>query len=118
MYAYIFAVRKRFLGEIIFITVISEPQNDIVTICDGDEVAFSCTLNSNAGVVQWYRYTKNTTETVDPSGENTLIVTQTGITMNTLLTITNARKSNTGYYWVGTSFRSVCFVSLNVTTSK
>ena len=117
MYVYI-CCKKRFLGEIIFITVISEPQNDNnVTICDGDEVAFSCTLNSNAGVVQWYRYTKNTTETVDPNGENTLILTQTGITMDTSLTITNARKSNTGYYWVGTSFRSVCFVSLIVTTS-
>ena len=117
MYVYI-CCKRRFLEENYFITVISEPQNDNVTICDGDEVAFSCTLNSNAGVVQWYRYTKNTTETVDPSGENTLIVTQTGITMNTLLTITNARKSNTGYYWVGTSFGAVCFVSLNVRTSK
>ena len=97
--------------------MISEPQDDNVTVCDGDEVGFSCTLNSNAGVVQWYSYTKNTTETVDPSGENTLILTQTGITINTSLTITNARKSNTGYYWVGTSFGYVCFVSLNVTTS-
>ena len=46
---------------------------------------------------------------------NTSIISNT-LTSN--LTITNAIKSYTGYYWVGTSYYSVCNASLTVAESK
>ena len=100
--------------------MISEPDDDNVTICKGTKTMFTCVLNINVGYyVQWYRYIidTGTTELVYPSGVNTFIHTQTGNTINSSLTITNARISYTGYYWVGTLSVNVCNVSLTVTTS-
>ena len=71
--------------------------------------------------VQWYRLLKDTgtTEMIDPQGSNFYLTTST--TNNILtsnLTITNAIKSYTGYYWVRLPSDDVCNVSLTVVTSK
>ena len=101
-------------------TVISQP-ND-VTICEGEGAVFTCVLNSNirSDDVQWYRFIKNTSTTVmvDPNGENIKTMNHTnGSATSSSLTITNAIKSNTGYFWVGTSFLNVCNASLTVLAS-
>ena len=102
------------------VLVISQP--DDVTICEGRGAVFTCVLNSNIGSddVQWYRFIKDTstTEIVDPNGENINFLTHTvGSTTNSSLTITNAIKSYTGYFWVGTPSLNVCNASLTVGTS-
>ena len=98
--------------------MISQP--DDVTICEGRGAVFTCVLNSNirSDDVQWYRFIKDTstTEMVDPNGDNFLTCTIGGTT-NSSLTITNAIKSYTGYFWVGTSSLHVCNASLTVLTS-
>ena len=100
-------------------TVISEP--DDVTICEGEGAVFTCVLNSNirSGDVQWYRFIKDTstTEMVDPNGGNINFLTRTNGSTNSSLTITNAIKSYTGYFWVGTPSLNVCNASLTVLTS-
>ena len=109
---------QMFTEKIIPITVISEP--DDVTICEGGRTVFAYVLNSNIGNdVQWYRYIMDTgtTEIVYPSRRNVYISTHTGNTINSSLTITNARRFYTGYYWVGTRYYNVCNVSLTVTVS-
>ena len=101
--------------------MISQP--DDVTICEGRGAVFTCVLNSNirSDDVQWYRFIKatSTTEMVDPKGENINFLTRTiiGSTTSSSLTITNARKSYTGYFWVGTPSLNVCNASLTVGTS-
>ena len=100
--------------------MISQP--DDVTICEGGGAVFTCVLNSNirSDDVQWYRFIKDTstTEMVDPNGENINFLTHTnGSTINSSLTITNAIKSYTGYFWVGTLSLNACSVSLTVGTS-
>ena len=97
--------------------MISQP--DDVTICEGKGAVFSCVLNSSirSDDVQWYRFIKDTstTEMVDPNGENINFLTRTnGSTINSSLTITNAMKSYTGYFWVGTPSLNVCNASLTV----
>ena len=97
-------------------------QSDDVAICEGRGAVFTCVLNSSirSGDVQWYRFIKDssTTERVDPNGENINLLTHTnGNTINSSLTITNAMKSYTGYFWVGTSSLNVCNASLTVLTS-
>ena len=104
----------------VFITVISGP--DDVTVCKGESAKFTCVLDKrgSGNEIYWYRVTKdrNTTERVDRLGRNFTITTSTiNNTLTKNLTITNAIKSYTGYYWVGTSMFSVCNVSLTVTTS-
>ena len=106
----------------IFITiVISEP--DDVTVCEGEGTVFSCVLNKNSNInsndVHWYRFRRSTgtTEMVHPSGEDVFFLTNTGNTLTSNLTITNAMKSYTGYYWVILPFDNVCNVSLTVATS-
>ena len=99
--------------------MISQP--DDVTICEGEEAVFTCVLNSNISSddVQWYRFIKDTstTEMVDPNGGNINFLTSTnGSTINSSLTITNAIKSYTGYFWVGTPSLNVCNASLTVTS--
>ena len=100
-------------------TVISEPGD--VTICEGKEAVFTCVLNSNirSNDVQWYRFIKNTSTTVmvDPNGDNINFNHTSRNTTNTSLTITNAIKSYTGYFWVGTSSLNVCNASLTVLAS-
>ena len=106
--------------KVISTTVISQP--DDVTICEGRRAVFTCVLNSNisSNDVQWYRFIKDTgtTEMIDPNGENINFLTRTnGSTINSSLIITNAIKSYTGYFWVGTPSLNVCNASLTVTTS-
>ena len=103
--------------------VISQP--DDVTICEGNGAVSTCIFESNERIydVQWYRSIKDTsiTEMVDPNGENINFLADTsatGNTTNSTLIITNARKSYSGYFWVGTPFLNVCNASLTVTTSK
>ena len=84
---------------------------------------FTCVLNSNirSDDVQWYRFIKdtNTTEMVDPNGENINFLTRTtGGIISSSLSITNARKLYTGSFWVRTSsLASVCRASLTVLPS-
>ena len=52
---------------------------------------------------------------VDPNGGNINFLTHTNGSSS--LTITNAIKSYTGYFWVGTPSRNVCNASLTVVTS-
>ena len=97
-------------------------QPDDVTICEGEGAVFSCVLNSSirSDDVQWYRFIKDTSTTVmvDPNGENITTVNHTnGSTINSSLTITNAIRSYTGYFWVGTPSLNVCNASLTVGTS-
>ena len=54
----------------------------------------------------------NTAEIVDPQGRKTTSTINN--TMNSSLTITDAVKFYTGYYWVGTPSVNVCNVSLTV----
>ena len=100
--------------------MISQPDN--VTTCEGEGAVFTCVLNSNirSDDVQWYRFIKDTstTEMVDLNGENINFLTSTiGSTTSSSLTITNAMKSYTGYFWVGTLSLNVCNASLTVLTS-
>ena len=96
--------------------MISEP--DDVTTCEGEGAVFTCVLNSNirSDDVQWYRFIKDTSTTVmvDPNGENINFRTHTNGSSS--LTITNATKSYTGYFWVGTLSFNVCNASLIVTS--
>ena len=99
--------------------MISQPDDG--TICEGEGAVFTCVLNSNIGSddVQWYRFIKDTSATamVDPNGENINFITHTNENTNSSLTITNAIKSYTGYFWVGISSLNVCNASLTVLTS-
>ena len=83
---------------------------------------FTCVLNSNirSDDVQWYRFIKDTstTETIDPNGGNINFLTRTiGSTTSSSLTITNALKFGTGYFWLGTPSLNVCNASLTVLKS-
>ena len=100
-----------------YIIVINEPDDDDVTICEGGGAVFTCVLNSNIGNdVQWYRYMMDT-GTAEIVDENYSIFTDTGNTISSSFTITNAIKSYTGYYWVRLPFGDVCNVSLTVLKS-
>ena len=104
----------------ILITVISEP--DDVTICKGEGTVLSCILNTtDSGLtsddVRWHRLIKdtNTIEMVNPQGSNIHFTTSAiNNTMNSSLIITDAVKSYTGYYWIGTPYFDVCNVSFNL----
>ena len=104
-----------------FTIVISEP--DDVTICEGGSTIFTCVLDSSISSddVQWYRLIMDTSTTVmvDPQDSNIQFTTSTtNNTSTSSLTITNAVKSYTGYYWVRLpSDDDVCNVSLTVVTS-
>ena len=70
--------------------------------------------------VRWYRLLKDTgtTEMVAPQNSNIPFITSAiNDTLTSSLTITNAIKSYTGYYWVGLPFDDVCNVSLTILTS-
>ena len=106
-----------------FITVISEP--DDVTVCEGKEAVFTCVLdttnnNINSDDVQWYRLVKDTgiPEMVDQQDSNIHFTTSTiNNTLTSVLNITSASKSHTGYCWVGTPSSTVCNASLTVLAS-
>ena len=98
-------------------TVISEP--DDVTVCEGRSITFTCVLISSlsSNDVQWYRLIMDTSTTVmvDPQSSNIHYTTSTiNNTLTSSLTITNAVKSYTGYYWVKLPSDDVCNVSLTV----
>ena len=99
--------------------MITKPRD--VTICEGEGAAFTCVLNSNikSDDVRWYRFIKDTSTTVmvDPNGENINFLTHTNGNTTSSLTITNAIKSYTGYFWVGTPSLNVCNATLTVTLS-
>ena len=104
----------------LLVTVISEP--DDVTICEGKSTIFTCVWSGSISSddVQWYRLIMDTSTTVmvDPQGSNIQFTTSTiNNTLTSLLTITNANRSYTGYYWVRLPSDDVCNVSLIVTTS-
>ena len=109
--------------------VIHGPDNN--TVCEGRSTTFTCVLDRNhwswsgnvlnSNDVQWYRAMTGTSASieVDPQGSY-IHFTTTTTTNNTLtsnLTVTNAMKSYTGYYWVGTPYNSDCYAFLTVTTS-
>ena len=102
-------------------TVISEP--DDVTVCEGRSTTFTCILDSSISSddVQWYRLLKDTstTDMIDPQDSNAPFITSTiNNTLTSNLTIPNAIKSYTGYYWIRLpSGNDVCNVSLTVLTS-
>ena len=101
----------------IFITVISEPDDD--TICEGRATTFTCVLNSSisSGDVQWYRLVGDTGTTVMVDPDDDQSITVSTHTINSSLTITNARISHTGYYWIRLQSDDVCNVSLTVLIS-
>ena len=104
------------------VTVIIQPDDDTIILCEGEGAVFTCVLNSNitSDDVQWYRFIKDTSTTVmvDPNEENFNIMNHSnGNTTNSSLTITNATISYTGYFWVGTPSLNVCNASLTVVTS-
>ena len=107
-----------------YISTIALSQPDNVTVCEGEEAVFTCrftTTNSSirSDDVQWYRLIMdtNTAVMVDPQDSNIHFITSTtNNTLTTTLTITNAVRSYTGYYWVRLD-DDVCSVSLTVTTS-
>ena len=100
-------------------TVISEP--DDVTICEGGSTTFTCVLDSSISSddVQWYRLIMDTStaERINQSNNINFITAVINNTLNSSLTITNAVKSYTGYYWVRLSSDDVCNVSLTVLTN-
>ena len=108
-----------------FISIIAFDEPDDVTICEGGGAVFSCVLNTtNTNIssddVQWYRFIKNTgtTEMINPNGTSIAFVTNhSGNVLTTILTITNAMKSYTGYYWVRLLSNFSCNMSVTVGTS-
>ena len=92
--------------------IICEPHS--VTTCEGKEVVFTCLFDTsycnmvNINDIQWYRFTESTYTSyadmmkVNKHGERINFITYgTGNKMKTTLTITDVRKSDTGYFWVG-----------------
>ena len=111
-------------------TVVIRGPND-ATVCKEGSTTFTCVLDRNHedegenvllnnDDIQWYRAMTGTSATieVDPQGSNIHFTTSTNnSTLTSNLTVTNAMKSYTGRYWVGTPYYSDCYVSLTVTTS-
>ena len=100
-------------------TVISEP--DDVTMCEGKSTTFTCVWSGSISSddVQWYRLIMDTS-TTEQANQSSNIHYTTSTTNNTLtssLTITNAVKSYTGYYWVRLPSDDICNVSLTVLPS-
>ena len=97
--------------------MISQPDN--VTICEGEGAVFTCVLNTSirSDDVQWYRFIMNTSTTTTVGDNFDLLTYTEENTTSSSLTITNAIKSYTGYFWVGTPSLNVCNASLTVVTS-
>ena len=107
------------------ISTIVISQSDDVTVCEGKGAVFSCVLNTtsadiNNTDVQWYRLVMDTSTTeiiYQRSSSIRFTVSTINNTLTSNLTITNAVKSYTGYYWVRLPSGDVCNVSLTVGTS-
>ena len=108
-----------------FISIVAVDEPNDVIVCEGRAAAFICELNTantniSSNDVQWYRFIKNAgpTEMIKPNGTNINFTTNhSGNNLTTTLTITNAAKSHTGYYWVGPPLDDACNVSVIVRTS-
>ena len=103
-----------------FSTVISEP--DDVTVCEGTlSRTFTCVLNSSMASedVQWYRMLKDTgtAERIFRLNDFIVVPLPDQNIFTTRLSIFNAMKSYTGYYWVRLPSDDVCNVSLTVLSS-
>ena len=102
--------------KFIDLLVISEP--DDVTVCEGRSTAFTCVLDSSisSNDVQWYRLIMDNsiTEGVNQSSNIHFTTSTINNALTSSLTITNATKSYSGYFWVGTPSVNVCNVSLTV----
>ena len=103
----------------IYTTVISEPGD--VTVCEGESTTFTCVLDKRGSGSNIHWYTAIMGGMTKPDDQLGSSFTATNSTINnvltTNLTITNAMKSYTGQYWVGTSLFSGCYVFLTATTS-
>ena len=107
------------------VSIVANNEPDDVTICEGGGAMFDCVLNTantniSSNDVHWYRFIKNTgtTEMINPNGTSIAFVTNhSGNVLTTNLTITNAMKSYTGYYWVKLLSNFSCNTSVTVGTS-
>ena len=108
-----------------YVCFVSEPATAIVepadvTICEGRKAVFTCVLNiTDTDVkddVQWHRFIKDTgtIEMVDSDGGYTTNTSTTGNITSSTLTVTNRRKSDTGFIWVEVQSRTYCNASLTV----
>ena len=104
-------------------TVISGP--DDVTVCKGGSTTLTCVLDRNyrnisSDDVHWYRVLMGTSTVVRVNQSSNIHFTTSTInnTLTSNLTITNAIKSYTGDYLVGTPHYSACHASLTVAESK
>ena len=108
-----------------YISIIAVDEPDDVTICEGGGIVFSCELNTtntniSSDAVHWYRFIKNTgtTEMINLNGTNINFTTKhSENALISTLTITNAERSYTGYYWVKSPLEDICNVSVTVGTS-
>ena len=101
------------------ISIIAADEPDDITICEGGGGVFGCELNTaNTNIsVHWYRFIKNasTTEMINPDRISfTFTINHSRNLLTTTLTITNAVRSYTGYYWVKSPLNETCNVSLTI----
>ena len=107
------------------IFIIAAVEIDNLTICEGGGTMYSCELNTaktniSNDDVHWCRLVNNTgtTEMINPNGTNVAFTTKhSGDILITNLTITNAVRSDTRYYWVKSPLNDTCNVSVTVGTS-
>ena len=112
-----------------FTVVLHGPDN--VTVCEGGSTTFTCVLDRshttksgenvllNSDNVKWHRTVmgRSSTETI-VQGSNIHFTTSTNDSaLSSSLTVSNANRSYTGLYFVGTPYYTVCRASLTVTTS-
>ena len=95
-------------------TAISEP--DDVSVCEGVSPTLTCVLGATGATVEWYRIIKNTgaIQRIRQNTQDITITTSNGNTINSSLTINNAKESHTGYYWVGEETEGICNASVTV----
>ena len=114
------------IGIQVYIHAIGNSELHNATVCEGGSETFECIFSSSISSdnVLWYRIIKNTSteERLHPLGSNINYTTSNvnSTHKRTSLTITNAAKSYTGYYWVEfpSDFVNNCSnISLTVTTS-
>ena len=102
------------------VTRVTNQPDGVTTVvtCEGWRAEYTCVLNSNinSNEVRWYRYIRDisTTVMVNQRGTNINLANTNG---NTILTITNARKSYNGYFWVEARSQTYCNGSFTATTS-
>ena len=100
-------------------TVISEP--DDVSVCEGAlSRTLTCVLNGSmdSSDVQWYRLLKytGTTERIGRWDDFIVVPLPDTNSFTTSLSIFNAIRYYTGYYWVSSPVGEVCNTSFTVST--